>query len=423
MPLTSFYTALTGLNSSSKAINVIGDNLANMNTYGFKAGKASFSELIGTMSGVSPSGNPVVFGMGSTLNGVNHNLTQGTINSTGTSTDASIVGNGYFVVSTGDGLGYTRSGKFQYDETGNLLSSDGYKLMGYMASGGKVDYSAGVVPIEIRMGQLIPANATTEMSIAVNLDAQAAIGDSFSAPVEVYDSLGAKHAVTVAFTQAGPDTTTTPPTLTWTWEATIPGEDITGGAAGTPEIIGSGTLTFDENGVLLTPATNPDLTITGLVDGAADMTVKFKMWDDAGAPVVTDAAKASGTSQTTQDGYAASILTDISFNSEGVISGLTEGGKSVNLAQLSMAVFPNYEGMKKYNGSTMTAFASAGEPSIGTPGSGGRGSIKGEALEYSNVDMAEEFVNLIISQRSYQANTRVITTSDELYQEAINLKR
>jgi flagellar hook protein FlgE len=102
---------------------------------------------------------------------------------------------------------------------------------------------------------------------------------------------------------------------------------------------------------------------------------------------------------------------------------LTEGGKSVNLAQLSMAVFPNYEGMKKYNGSTMTAFASAGEPSIGTPGSGGRGSIKGEALEYSNVDMAEEFVNLIISQRSYQANTRVITTSDELYQEAINLKR
>ncbi|MDR1727073.1 MAG: flagellar hook protein FlgE [Acidobacteriota bacterium] len=414
MALTSFYTALTGLNSSSQSINVIGDNLANMSTIGFKAGKASFAELLGGMSGVNPAGNPIVVGLGSKVNGVTHDLSDGAVNGTGNSTDAAINGNGYFVVSLGEGIGYTRSGQFQYDKTGNLLSSDGYKLMGYMADNGKINLAAGTVPIEIRMGQLVPANATTEMSITSNLDAQAAVGDKFAAPVQVYDSLGTKHTVTVTFEKTG--------TLQWTWDATIPAEDV-GGTPGTTVSMGTGTLTFDSNGVLTSPTSNPTLTVSGLVDGASPLSIDFLMWDSQGSPVITDAARSSETSKTTQNGYAADILADISINGEGVILGLTENGSTVELAQLALAIFPNYEGMLKYNGSTFTAFPAAGEPSIGTAGSGGRGTITGAALEASNVDMAEEFVNLILAQRSYQANTRVITTSDELYQEAINLKR
>ena len=414
MALTSFYTALTGINSNSQAINVIGDNLANMNTVGFKSGKASFSEVLGGMSGTSATGNPIVSGLGSTVNGVNHNLNNGVVNRTGTSTDAAISGNGYFVVSLGDGMGYTRSGKFQYDSTGNLLSSDGYSLMGYMATNGIIDQSAGVGPIEIRLGQLLPANATTELSIAANLDAQAAVGDTFATSVQVYDSLGEKHAVTVTFTKTS--------ALNWDWDATIPGEDI--GTPGAPVSIGNGSLVFDANGILTSPTTNPTLSTSGgFINGASPLSVEFKMWDNQGAPLITDAASVSGTSTTTQNGYAASPLTGIIINSDGVIVGETENGNNVNLAQLALAVFPNSEGLKKYNGSTFSSFPSAGEPSIGTAGSGGRGDIIGSGLELSNVDMAEEFINLIVAQRSYQANTRVITTSDELYQEAISLKR
>jgi len=416
MSLTSLYTALTGINNNSQAINVISDNLANMNTVGFKAGQASFSELISGMSGTSSAGNPIVVGFGSSLNGVNHDLSQGAVNYTGTSTDVAIQGNGYFVVSIGnDALGYTRGGKFQYDAEGNLLSSDGYYLMGYMADKGAIDMASGVVPIEIRKGQLIPASATTSMSITVNMDAQAENGTSFSAPIQVFDSLGAKHNVAVTYTKTAAGE--------WDWSATIPAKDVGGLPDDPPVVIGSGSLEFDENGLLALPASNPCLNIAGLSNGAADMAITFEFRDSQNNSLLTSAASPSGTSRAAQNGYAAGLLTDIDIDVNGVIFGMTDGNTRAPLAQLALAAFPNYEGLQKYNGSTFTAFPSAGQPSIGVAGSGGRGSIAGASLESSNVDMAKEFINLIVAQRAFQANSRVITTSDELYQESINLKR
>jgi flagellar hook protein FlgE len=415
MPLTSFYTALTGLNNNSLAINVVGDNLANMNTTAFKTSRVSFSELLAGVSNTSATGNPISPGIGSTVNGVNRMFTQGTITYTGRATDASINGNGFFIVSTEGGMGYTRSGKFEFDREGNLLSSDGFTLLGYPAIQGKIDTTTALEPIEVRKGQSIAGIATANMSLTANLDAQAPNNETFPASVQVYDSLGTPHTVTVTFTKTGAGA--------WSWSAAIPAVD-TGGTVNAPPIeVGSGDLQFDSAGKLTSPATNPTISLAGLASGASDMDIVFNMVDAGEYGYITNFSSASTVSRTTQDGFSATILKEVSINNEGVVMGLTESGQSIPLAMLALADFPNVEGLQKYVGSTFVSFTSSGEPSIGGAGMGGRGSIVGASLEQSNVDMAQEFVNLIVAQRAYQANSKVITTTDQLYQDAINLVR
>jgi flagellar hook protein FlgE len=411
MPLTSFYTALTGLNSNSLAINIIGDNLANMNTIGYKAGKASFSELLAGLSGTSSNGNPIVFGLGSTFNGITHATNQGTVSYTGKSTDAAINGNGFFVVSTDGGMGFTRSGKFEFNKAGGLVSSDGYQLMGYMSVNGEIDASSAPAPIEIRKGQMLPAKATTEITLSGNLDCTSTTG---STSIQVYDSLGVAHIVTINFTGSGND---------WQWSATIPAVD-TGGTSTDPAVeIGSGDLGFDSTGNLTSPADNPTLSITGLASGGADMTVALGLWDSGGNPIITNFSNGSSTFTPAQNGSYASSLKEINIDSSGIIVGVSEGGNTIPLAQLAIADFPNIEGLQKYKGSTFVSFPSSGDPSIGAAGMGGRGSVVGASLEQSNVDMAQEFVNLIAAQRAYQANSKIITATDELYQDSLNMKR
>jgi flagellar hook protein FlgE len=414
MPLTSFYTALTGINNNSLAINVIGDNLANLNTIAFKAGSASFSELLAGMTGTGSTGNPISFGMGSTLNGITRNFSEGTALYTGNSINAAINGNGFFVVSIKGGLGFTRAGNFQMDKEGNLISGDGFELMGYRAVNGQIDTNQEITPIEIRMGQLIHASQSTTMALTANLDSATAVGDTFSQTSKVIDSLGATHEVRFSFQKTGVNA--------WNWSATIPSED-TGGAVGGATAIGSGALTFDGGGILTGLAANPTLNIAGLANGAYDMDVTFGILDIDGNPIISQNENASACTKTTQDGIEASGLIKITIDGAGVLVGTTENGQSIALAQLALATFPKQEGLQKYQGSTFASFTSAGDPSIGPAGTGGRGIIKGGFLEQSNVDMAQEFINLIVAQRAYQANSRMITTTDELYQESINLKR
>ncbi len=415
MALTSFYTALTGLNNNSLAINIIGDNLANMNTTAFKSSKASFAELLSGLSGTSSNGNPISFGLGSSLNGVTRMSTQGTVTYTGRATDAAINGNGFFVVSTEGGLGFTRAGRFEFDREGNLVSSDGFEVLGYMAVDGEIDNSGGIAPIETKKGQNIPARATQSFSISVNLDAAADDSSTFVSSVQIYDSLGMMHTIGVEFTKSSAGN--------WAWSAIIPARD-TGGAVGDPPVeIGSGDLEFDSYGGLLNPVDNPTLSITGLSSGAADMDIIFRLRDDSGISYIANYGSPSSVSSTIQDGNGASVLKDIIIDSSGIIGGLLENGQVIPIAQLAIADFPNIEGLQKYLGSTFVAFTSSGDPSIGIAGTGGRGSIVGSSLEQSNVDMAQEFINLMVAQRAYQANSRVITTTDELYQESLNLKR
>jgi flagellar hook protein FlgE len=417
MPLTSFYTALTGLNNNSSAINVIGDNLANMNTTGFKSGKASFSELLAGLSGTSSTGNPISVGLGSTLNSITRMNLQGTITNTSKSTDAAINGNGYFVVSTEGGMGFTRNGKFELNDQGNLTCSDGFQIMGYRANSGTIDTNATPEPITIRKGQTIPAIATSNINIiSGNLFSGSTDGTTTSSPVEVIDASGIAHSVSANFTKNG---------TSWDWSATIPSEDV-GGAVGDPPVeIGNGTITFT-NGIMDAPADpanpNPILTISTLASGAPDMSITLHLYDNNNDPIIST-SNIPSSFQFDRDGEEADILKDISIGGGGMISGMSASGRSLIIGQLALADFPNIDGLQKYKGSTFIAFNSSGEPSIGAAGTGSRGQIVGNSLEQSNVDMAQEFINLIVAQRAYQANSKIITTTDELFQESINLKR
>jgi flagellar hook protein FlgE len=415
MPLTSYYTALTGLNTNSFAINVIGDNLANMNTTAFKSGQAYFQELLAGISGTDSAGNPISTGLGSAINGIAHNNGQGTVTYTGNTTDAAINGSGYFVVNTENEMGYTRSGSFKFDKDGNFISADGFAVMGYMGVDGVIDTNADITNITIKKGQLIPASATNNISMFANLDSGSDVDTVFRASIGIFDSIGTQYELKIDFTKTGNGQ--------WSWSATMPAEAM-GGAAGDPPVeVGSGDLEFDGVGLLSAPTTNPTFTIGGLTSGADDIDVTFNLLDPSGNPMITSYARESAVASTTQDGFAASAVNKISIDNSGVIMGVTDSGQSISLAQLVLANFPNVEGMQKYKGSTFIPFSSSGEPSIGVANSGGRGSIVGSSLEQSNVDMAQEFVNLIRAQRAYQANSRIISTTDELNQDTLNLKR
>ena len=417
MPLTSFYSALTGLNNNALAINVIGNNLANINTTAFKASKTSFAELLGGLaSTTSTNGNPIQVGLGSFVPAISPIFNQGSIGYTGRATDAAISGNGFFVVSTGKELGFTRSGGFGFTSTGDLINGEGFKIQGYQATNGVVNANSVLSPITIQKGATLPPQATTNLSVSANLDSQTATNLTFSAAVQVFDSLGTPHNVTVTFTKAAG-------AGAWSWAATLPAVD-TGGAANAPPVqVGNGTFTFNSNGVLTSPTSNATLTIPGLASGAATMNVSFGILDPNGVPRFTSYASTSTVSTTTQNGYASSVLRDVSIDSSGVISGLYDNGRVQAVAQLALANFPNVEGLLKFKGSTFVSFGSSGEPSIGVPGTGGRGSISGSSLEQSNVDIATEFTDLIVAQRGYQASSKIITATDELYQDAIALKR
>jgi flagellar hook protein FlgE len=418
MPLTSFNAALTGLNNHALQINIIGNNLANINSTAYKGSKASFAELLGGSADTSANGNPIQVGLGSFVPGVTPFFNQGSILYTGRATDAAISGNGFFVVSTAEGQGYTRAGNFGLTREGELINSEGFKVLGYPAVDGVVTQSSAMAPITVLKGGSLPPLATSQMSISANLDTRAANGSTFSASVQVYDSLGSAHLLTITFTKTG--------ATGWDWSATIPAVDVDASAtADDPPVEvggGSGTLNFSNEGALVAPTANPDLTIT-LVNGAAPMAITFGILDDAGNPRFTGFASISAVSSTNQNGYTSSVLKDISIDNKGFVSGVFENGQVQALAQLAIANFANVEGLLKFKGSTFVASGASGEPSIGAAGNGGRGTITGSSLEQSNVDIAQEFTNLIIAQRGYQANSRVISTTDELYQDAINLKR
>ena len=412
---TSFFTAITGLDSMSLAINVVGHNLANINTTAYKGSRTQFSELLGGFFSNSTTGNPVQIGIGVHNPSVSPTFTQGSIGFTGKSTDAAISGKGFFVVDTDAGQGYTRAGNFHFSAEGDLINSDGFKVLGFPALNGVIDTSGALAPIRILLGGTLQPKATTNMSVSANLDSQAAVNDTFSASVQVFDTLGASHTVTMTFTKTA--------ALAWDYDATIPAVDTGGLPTDAAVSIGTGSFAFDGTGALTSPTANETLSIAGLINGAADFDVSFDIFDTNGVPRFTGNSSSSSVSNTSQNGYASSVLRDITFQTDGVIAGIFDSGQVQPLAQLAMSTFANVEGLVKFRGSTFVTGIASGQPAVGVAGVGGRGNITGNSLEQSNVDIAEEFTHLILAQRGFQANSRVITTSDELMQEAIALKR
>ncbi len=421
---TSFSTALSALNANSTAIDVVGNNLANLNTPGYKASVVYFRDLVTQSLGAGLGATQVGFGTGTPL--TVRQFTQGSIQASTGGLDAAIQGDGFFVVQNGQGNTlYTRAGSFQLDLQGNLLTNTGEKVQGWTqidTTTGAVNTNGPTGNIVIPVGSVKPAVATTTMSVDMNLNAGAAVGSadaSYETTETVYDSLGSAHQLTLQFQKTD--------TNTWTYNVTIPGDDLSGGTAGSPYSIpnASGTLTFDSTGQLTQPAAGSpvQISIPGLNSGAADLNVSWNLYNSAGTGRLTQFGQPSSPSANTQDGSPAAQVVKVGLADGGKILAEYSDGSQVTVGQVAMASVRNPDSLVAVGNNNYQVSANTATPAVGLPDTGGRGSIVGSAIESSNVDIATEFTNMIVLQRDYEANARVVTTVDQLSQDTINLVR
>jgi flagellar hook protein FlgE len=421
MAVGSFSAGLSGLNANAQALSVIGNNLANINTIGYKSSTVTFQDLVSQNVGSSGI-NPSQIGLGVGLGAVSPVFSQGAIESSRVATNVAIQGSGFFVLDGALGRSYSRAGNFSFNSAGELVSPDGQFVQGYTATDpvtGAVLTTGQPTNITVPPGVLRQPVATTQFRAISNLNAGAAVGATFTAAVQIYDALGAAHVtnMTYAKTAAG----------AWTYDLSVDGGDVAGGVAGTPTSLGSGTLTFDSAGALLTVngAAPADVTIVtpAWSNGAAASSLTWDVVDANLDASLSGFATPSATSSISQNGAPAGMITSITINPQGQILGSFGAGQSVVLAQLAMATFNNPQGLNKLGGNRYGEGQAAGLPSIGVAGEGGRGTLIGSALEQSNVDMAQEFTQMILAQRGYQANSKTITVSDQLLVDTLNLKQ
>lgn len=414
---TSFSTALSALNAHTTAIDVVGNNLANLNTAGFKASSVAFYDLVTQSLGAGLGETQVGFGVGTPV--TLRQFSQGAIQSTGGPLDASIQGDGFFVLrNSSNATLYTRGGHFVVDKDGNLNTASGQRLQGWTQTNGVLDTNLPVGDIKVPVGSLKKPIATTKFSVDLNLNAAATAGpppDQFSTSIQVFDSLGNSHDVTVAFTKNSTANT-------WDYTLSFPPADLASTTTTTPV---TGTLQFDSNGQLISPAATdpaPVLNANSLLDGASDMAIKWDIFNGS-TPRITQFSQPSATSALSQDGSAAANLVRVGLGDGGKILAQYSNGQQVVVGQVAMATVRNPASLISVGNSNYQLSARSALPAIGLPDTGGRGSVLGGTVEASTVDIAKQFTNLIVYQRGYQANTRMVTTVDEISQETINLKR
>jgi flagellar hook protein FlgE len=420
MAVGSFSAGLSGLSANAEALSVIGNNLANLNTIGFKASTVTFEDLVYQNVGGS-SENPTQVGLGVGISSISPVFAQGTIESSRVATNVAIQGNGFFMLEGTGGSSYTRAGNFTFNSVGTLVSPDGQRVLGYTNIDPvtkQIVTTGSPTEITVPPGLLRPPTASTQFSMITNLNAGATNATTFSSSVQLYDSLGASHVATMTYTKTGSGA--------WTYDLTADGGEVTGGTAGTPFSLATGSLSFDSSGVLTdidgaAPA-NVAITTPAWSNGAAASNLSWQVLDTNNVPVLTGFASPSATSSITQNGTVASTVANIIVNPDGSIVAQGSGQTTV-IAQLALATFNNPQGLLKLGTNRYGDYTAAGIKTVGIPGTGGRGTLVGSALEQSNVDMAREFTQMIVAQRGYQANSKVITVSDELLLDTLSLKR
>ncbi|HTX34663.1 MAG TPA: flagellar hook protein FlgE [Bryobacteraceae bacterium] len=411
----AFSTALSALDANGVAVNVVGNNLANLNTTGYKESETYFRDLVNESMGAGQT--QIGFGVAQPL--TLREFTQGAIQSSDGTLDAAIQGNGFFVVNDNGVTQYTRAGSFQTDLNGNLITPTGEDVQGWMAVNGVVNTGGPIGNITMPLGSTEPPVATQNITLSANFDSSAAVGSAsdWSAPVTVYDSLGNSHVLTMNFSETAANT--------WSYTVTMPGADVTGGTAGTPYAIpgASGTLTFNSSGQLTSPAAGSPITfsVNNLSDQAATLNISWNPYSSSGAGMLTQFDQASAASATTQDGSAAAQLNSVTMGNGGQLLASYSNGQQVVIGQLALASIPNPQTLVAVGNNEYQVSADTGQPAVGAPGTGGRGTIVGGALESSNVDMAGQLTDLIVLQSAYQANSKVVTTVDTLAQDTTNL--
>ncbi len=428
MLLGSFYTGLSGLQANATALNVVGNNLANINTSGFKRGQANFAQIMSdTVRGITGAGNPIQIGLGTKATEVVANFGQGSIQTTGIKTHLALQGEGFFQVNKNGRDSYSRSGNFGFDQEGFFVAANGARVQGFLGTqtDGTVDISGGIEDIQIDLGQSGAPKATSLVRFITNLEADAATGDTYATSIEVFDSKGVSHQLTLTFTK-------TANTNEWDYLFTFPD----GTANTTAPFQPDGQITFDANGNLATldgtaitdaAAANRTVQFTALTSNASDWTFTWDLIENpataTASSFLTNYGLTNNTGTLFQDGFGTGVLQDIDFDQDGTMIGFFDNGLTLELARVAVATFNNKQGLKQVDGGFYLSTAASGPASIDGEGTGGSGSILSSSLESSNVDIAEEFTALIIHQRGYQSNSRIITTTDQLLQEALNLKR
>jgi flagellar hook protein FlgE len=575
--MPSFSIPLSGLNASSQALSTTANNLANLNTIGYKDEEIQFSDLFYQSFGANGAGDPIQQGAGVQVSAKPSNFTQGNVTPTGVSTNVAINGNGFFVVEKNGVRSYTRAGNFEVGTNNFLETVDGQRVLGYPAINGAITTATGLGSVALGAGTISPATVTSKVQLTSNLNATDPHGTSYSTQATIYDSLGASHQITYTYTNqsipavpaiaaqaatgaltmtaipvatqtlvvgsqtytfttsapaagsndvfigstiaettanlvnainanytdvagttspggygtgttANPDVTAvdagngvinftatvpgaagftatsggtgstnltwnagagtngvtavpgTPPVVnTWTYAITLPGPDVSGVVS--TVTLGTGTLNFNGDGTLntITPTggiastTNPSVSVPPtasggatqqvFADGANQLTFTWDVFDANGNGLITQTAALDGTSSIQQDGTGSGTLQDFNIGSDGTITGSFSNGKTAIVGQIALASFADEQGLSHEGANDFSPTISSGQPNVGSPGAAGLGSISGGALEQSNVDIATEFANLIVAQRTYEANARVVTTFDQIAQDTIALKQ
>jgi flagellar hook protein FlgE len=411
----SLFTAVSGLRNHQIKMDVIGNNIANVNTTAFKAGRVRFQDILSqNIRGASAPQfgrggiNPAQVGLGMSIAAIDTIHEPGSLQNTGRPTDLAIQGAGFFIVTDGVSYYYTRDGAFSRGADGDLVNSaNGLKLLGWTVdSSGAIDTNAPLGTLNIPLGQKVTTKPTEEVLLGANLDASADTGalSAHETAVYVYDSQGGIHTVRIAFEKTG--------TNQWTWEAerVLPDGTIVSPDAGT----GSGTLEFDVYGNLETSTGD---TTAFAMTGVDNLSIAM---DFSG---MTQVVGPSNALVRYQDGFPVGELAGFTIERSGVVSGIYTNGLVRELGQIALASFSNPEGLLKGAANMYQISTNSGLPFIGTAGQGNLGVIETATLEMSNVDLAYEFTEMITTTRAFQANSRVITSSDELLHEIVNLKR
>jgi len=391
--LRSLFSGISGLRAHQQMMDVTGNNIANVNTTGYKASQVTFQDTLsqlvraaGTPQNGNGGTNPAQVGLGVRLGGIENNFTQGASQNTGRNTDLMIQGDGFFVVDNAGQELFTRNGSFNFDSSGSLVTSDGSIVQGWAANAsGAINTNAAQGPIKLPLSTQLPPTATDKATVTGNLPADTTGTNPIVTSMTTFDAQGNKVTMSATFTFVNQNQ--------WTLDLTD------GGVAGGPY-----TLDF-------TNGANPVATPSPVTVGGITVDIS-KMTSYAGLSTVTSTA----------NGSAAGGIQSFTISPDGTLVGVFSNGLKQTLAQLAVATFGNPGGLEKSGDSMYRTTGNSGTAQLGVAGTAGRGALQQGALEMSNVDLAQEFTNLVIAERGFQANSRVITTSDEILQDLVNLK-
>ena len=427
--LRAMYSGVSGLTAETGALGVVGDNVANTNTVGFKASRAIFSDVLGSAVGGHEAGSGVYMARTQQI------FAQGALVNTGQATDVALSGDGFLVVNGvvdgSKGNFYTRAGQLTLKNDGSLVNTDGLTVQGYAAdpaTPGKFTTSLGGIKLP---SAPIPPKPTTEMKVAANLDASATAPtlpwdpaspgatSNFATSMTVYDSLGNGHALDVYFRQTAPGA--------WDYHVLAKGSEVAGGPPTGSVEVGGGTLAFNTAGALatVTPTGAGTVDFNGAT-AAQSLKLNFGTPLSAGGTGVdglTQYSSPSSVGAQSQDGYTSGALSGVKIDGDGTVNGVYTNGQTIAAGQLAIAKFQSNDGLGRAGHNLWVATRDSGDAALGGVGTGGRGALVSGTLEQSNVDITQQFVELISHQRAFQANSKTITTADQMLQELMNIKQ